>query len=343
LFKEDTVFVVGAGASAEYGLPVGTDLAITIARLMRFEINCGHVQNGDPYIHRVFQYKSDRDPNIITEYQDTARRISEGITHAGSIDEYLDKHGNDEMAVFCGKAAIVKAILEAEKKSNLYYEHSDPRMINFNKLKDHWMKPFFKQLTDRRRKSDLDQIFSGITIICFNYDRCIEHYLIHALQKLYSITPQEAARLVGFLEIYYPYGKVGKLKTVSGQSSGVAFGAELGLNEFIQTVQGIRTYTEQVEDEGSLTRIKLAITNAKAIVFLGFAYHSQNMELLGSAFDKRGQVNAIFGTAFKMSDHNAIEAGRLAKRLAAEGYPSTLEINNKLQCNTFLEHYQMSL
>ena len=216
-------------------------------------------------------------------------------------------------------------------------------MINFNKLKDHWMKPFFKQLTDRRRKSDLDQIFSGITIICFNYDRCIEHYLIHALQELYSITPQEAARLVGFLEIYYPYGKVGKLKTVLSLSGGVAFGAELGLNEFIQTVKGIRTYTEQVEGEGSLTQIKSAIHYAKAIVFLGFAYHSQNMELLGIGVSQRGEANAIFGTAFGMSDHNAIEAGRLAKHITAQGYPSTLKINNKLQCNTLLEHYQMSL
>jgi hypothetical protein len=342
LFKKDTVFVMGAGASAEFGLPVGIDLADTIARLMRFEINCGLVKNGDPFILNVLNNKSNCDNKAIKEHRDAARRISEGITHAGSIDQYLDMHGNDEMAVFCGKAAIVKAILEAEKESGLYYDSTQhPRMINFNKLQDHWMKPFFKQLTDRRRKSDLDQIFSGITIICFNYDRCIEHYLIHALQELYAISANEAAKLVELLEIYYPYGKVGKLKTELGQP-GVAFGADLGINEFIQAVQGIRTYTEQVEDEGSLTRIKRAITNAKAIVFLGFAYHSQNMELLGSAPGQRGEANAIFGTAFGMSDHNAKVASDLAQKLT-RGYTPMIEIDSNLKCGQLLKDYQMSL
>lgn len=32
VFKDNTVFIIGAGASAEFGLPVGSSLAPTITR-----------------------------------------------------------------------------------------------------------------------------------------------------------------------------------------------------------------------------------------------------------------------------------------------------------------------
>jgi hypothetical protein len=341
LFKENTVFVVGAGASAEYGLPVGVELANTIASLMQFEFDFGTLQQGDNLILNVLKHKFNNDNGVINEHIEAARRISEGITHTDSIDQYLDMHGNDEKVIFCGKVAIVRAILEAEKESDLYYDlTAHPQMIDFDNLNNHWLKPFFSQLIRDLRKPDLDQVFRGITIICFNYDRCLEHYLIHALQKAYDIPANEAARLAKLLEIFYPYGKVGNLKTELNQN-GVAFGANLNPDGFIQAVQGIRTYTEQVEDKESLSRIKLAIKNAKTIVFLGFAYHSQNMDILRPTA-KRGQVNAIFGTAFGISDYRAREASELAENLTRGG-TGIIQINNTLKCNRLLIEYPIGL
>jgi hypothetical protein len=339
LFKENTVFVVGAGASTEYGLPVGTKLANIIASLMKFEFDSGIYRKGDRLILNILRSHSKNSNEVLDKYIKAATRISEGIPHAESIDQFLYMHGDDEKAIFCGKTAIVRAILEAEQKSTLYYDLTKhPRTINFEKLNNHWLKPFFNQLINGIQKPDLKQIFRGITIICFNYDRCIEHYLIHALQKAYSISANEAVGLVALLEIYYPYGKVGKLKTELGQP-GVAFGADLGPEEFIQAVQGIRTYTEQGEVEDSLAKIKRAIKNAKAIIFLGFAYHSQNMDILRPA-EERGQVNAIFGTAVGISEYEQEEIKKIAQGLTRGD--AKVEIN-QLNCSPFLEHFKMGL
>jgi len=213
-------------------------------------------------------------------------------------------------------------------------------MINFEKSSENaWLKPFFSQLTKDRPNTDLDQVFHGITIICFNYDRCIEHYLIHVLQQAYSIQAEEAARLVKLLEIYHPYGTVGELKT-SLNPSGVAFGATLNTNGYIQAVQNIRTFTEQVEDEDSLTRIKHAITNAETIIFLGFAYHKQNMEIL-KPISKERAVNAIFGTAYGISVHEAFELKPLVRKMF-QTKNSKIKIDLTLKCGQLLQEYQIS-
>ena len=48
---------MGAGASSEYGLPVGIELANTIASLMRFEFDFGQLQEGDRKILNVLKHK----------------------------------------------------------------------------------------------------------------------------------------------------------------------------------------------------------------------------------------------------------------------------------------------
>jgi hypothetical protein len=341
LFRKNTVFVIVAGASAEYELPVGNELASTIASLMKFDDPSGQQNKGGNYIINVVRNQTNHDTNTLLEYIDAAKRISEGIPHTDSIDQYLDNHENDEKAKFLGKAAIVWAILESEKNSTLFYDSSsNPRTINFDDLNDHWLKPFFTKLIARRRKQNLDEISQGITLICFNYDRCIEHYLIHALQKAYSITSQEAARLVNMLEIYHPYGKVGKLKTESNMS-GVGFGEELSIDRLVQSVERIRTYSEQVEDESGLAQIKKVISDADAIVFLGFPYRPQNMEILKPT-GTRGDAKSIFGTAFGISDFGKKKVEELLVIFAPILIPK-IEVNNSLKCSQFLQHYEMGL
>jgi hypothetical protein len=49
MFKRKTLFIVGAGASAEFGLPVGSGLAAKIAHMMdvRFEFGYRPIGEGD--------------------------------------------------------------------------------------------------------------------------------------------------------------------------------------------------------------------------------------------------------------------------------------------------------
>jgi len=57
---------------------------------------------------------------------------------------------------------------------------------------------------------DLASMFDNISIICFNYDRCIEHYLYSALVAHYGITKPAAAKIMGKLRIHHPYGVISR-------------------------------------------------------------------------------------------------------------------------------------
>lgn len=56
MFESKTLFVVGAGASAEIGLPVGSALLETIADKLKISFQGGHRQSsGDPDIAEVIR------------------------------------------------------------------------------------------------------------------------------------------------------------------------------------------------------------------------------------------------------------------------------------------------
>jgi hypothetical protein len=63
----------------------------------------------------------------------------------------------------------------------------------------------------------------------FNYDRCIEQYLFHALQDYYGVSPHEASAMMASLKIFRPYGKIGDLPWQS-QEGAVPFGKSPTLN-----------------------------------------------------------------------------------------------------------------
>lgn len=70
-------------------------------------------------------------------------------------------------------------------------------------------------LFDGVRNSDVDNVGSNITIICFNYDRCIEMYLEHAIVNAFRDVPADRARqIVARINIIHPYGSLGNLKSI---------------------------------------------------------------------------------------------------------------------------------
>jgi hypothetical protein len=51
---QKTVFIVGAGASKEVNLPVGSELKDTIAYALDFDLDSGYLTGGDKIIFSVF-------------------------------------------------------------------------------------------------------------------------------------------------------------------------------------------------------------------------------------------------------------------------------------------------
>jgi hypothetical protein len=246
MFKKKTLFVLGAGSSHEVNLPVGLGLAKTIGtkldvRLSDFNKNVG---DGDAYLLGQFQSQL---PQQFNDHLRAGWRIRDGLPTASSIDDFLDMHNHDEQMQLIGKAAIVKSILEAERDSHLFFDPNNSRnKLVLEKLEGSWFMKFIRVLGRGIPKSNAQQVFDNVSFVVFNYDRCVEFFLLQVLQVMYSIPLNEAASIVQDLSIVHPYGTIGDLPHL-GNGNQVPFGGVENYDfNYIKLAQRIKTYTEQI-------------------------------------------------------------------------------------------------
>jgi hypothetical protein len=204
-----------------------------------------------------------------------------------------------------GKASIVQAILEAERHSSLFIkdENANNRM-DFAALSDTWFNKFMIMLGEGLRKGEENKIFDNVSFVVFNYDRCLEQFLVHALQPAYRISTADAQGICTVAGIHHPYGRVASMWPNPGQSA-ISFGDISTTHNYIELAKNIHTYTEQVANSGTVKTIQEKIAQADTLVFLGFAYYDANLALLRS--DLPSQVRRIYGTALKRSEADKAE------------------------------------
>ncbi len=303
MFQSKTLFVVGAGASKEARLPTGNELTATIAN--KVDIQFGEFTKqlrGSFEIARALTLHVkdvDGQPGDVNDYFAACWHIRDAMPQASSIDDFIDHQGDDKVEL-CGKLAIVHSILEAERNSLLFVNERERHpTINFDGLEGTWYKSFMQILIDGSRKENINQLFEGMSFITFNYDRCIEHFLFHALQNYYKIKPDEAAGIMQGFKIFHPYGMVGRMQW-QGEGGSTAFGADVSGRNLLSLAEQIKTYTERATDEAAMTEIRRAVLEAEIIVFLGFAFHQQNMRLIDP--DIQGNAKRVFATARGISD-----------------------------------------
>ena len=134
-------------------------------------------------------------------------------------------------------------------------------------------------------------------MISFNYDRTIRRFLPFALDSQFAIGNKDATELSRQLQIFHPYGSLGPLE-LEGKSGTIPFGAKHA--DLRSVARNIRTFTEQIEDKDHLAEMRAKLSKANRIVFLGFGYLSQNMELL--TVDTIGHASQVLGTSYGLSE-----------------------------------------
>lgn len=339
-----TVFIVGAGASAEVKFPVGRELADRISSTLNYRwTSWGELESGDPhFFRRLYQHHHDD----IGEYKTIASEMSRGVLLAPSIDTYIDKHSHESKVAEIGKAAIVQEILRAERGSDLFVNENKRGRMDFIELRPTWFARVAGLLTSEIDKHRISNAFNGVTVVCFNYDRCIEQYLAYYFADLYGVKLGEARQIVGELAILRPYGSVGSLVNESGKRF-VEFGADPERLDVVELGKSIRTFTEQVDEEGVIAQIREAILAADTLVFLGFHYLRQNMLLI--APKRKANATQVFGTAFERSDYETSEIEKNVRsifRLSRDSSTTTacnVRINNKLKCAGLFAEYGLGL
>lgn len=302
------VLVLGAAASKEVNLPLGSELKGKISKLLNFELDdFGRISGGDQRfrecLHRLAQ--STLASGSIDDYFQAAHTVHGAMPLAPSIDNFIDSHRTNPRIAEVGKLAITLCILRAEKNSKLYVNQSNSyNKPNFTGLAGTWFNALFGILFQHCSWEGIDDRFSRLAIISFNYDRCALHFFREALRTYYNVQPHEVDRVVSKISIYYPYGSVGPMRFQT-EGSGIDFGEQPMPDDLIKYSQQLKTFTESTDESASeIASIRTAIRSSKALVFLGFAFHPLNMKLLyGEDRPVPGyDAGDVFGTAMGISE-----------------------------------------
>lgn len=294
-----TVFVLGAGASVEAGLPTGAGLTRQIAQMlaMRWELNrqtAGDYLIPEALIYRARAASEDQTWDITREIH-AARRIAVAMDEALSIDNYMEAHSNDAAVMTVGKLAIARAISEAERKSKVWLNVRSGQDFDPGQTKDTWLHSFWQLLHQGVPAIDVERVFSNLTVISFNYDRCLQQRLFFGLRSYYNLDDKQALEALGHLNIQFPYGSLGPY------TGPVSFGANYDANQLLNVSNGIKTFSERVDDQACLNAIRVAISNAERIVLLGCAFHPQNMAVMAAPTSVRPRT---YATAYGIPPSN---------------------------------------
>jgi hypothetical protein len=336
------ILVVGAGASKEAGLPIGSELKTRIADALdiRYE-NSYRTNSGDKLIDASIRlYAQQQGVNDINPHLRAARRIAAAMPLAASIDNFIDAHRDNSLIETCGKLAIARCILEAEASSLMRVGTNIYDTIDFKSLEKTWYKSFFQTIVLGAQLSDIPSRLSRLAIVTFNYDRCIEMYLHGALRNYYEIDEATASSLLKHLTIFHPYGHLGEINP----SFESRFGAEVHPQRLIDAAKRLKTFTEGTDESGSeIVEIRATIAGAAKLVYLGFSFNPQNLALLyGNGVFQDPGTRAVFGTAYGLSNFDVMEIGQdISKRGSVDA--GRISLRNDLTCAQLFHEFSRAL
>jgi hypothetical protein len=313
MLPRKTVFIIGAGAGFDLNMPLGDALSIEIGNKTDINFDQAAGPTGDAHVWEAIRRVANERGVDVNILRGAARSIKDGITYSRSIDSFLNNHNKNEDLKTCAKIALVQTILESERRSHLFIQPGERRFMSHGQVRQSWLGDFMYLLQEGIEVSSVGDIFKNLTIINFNYDRCIEHFLFHALQSTFHVNAHRAEELIdGTLNIFHPYGVVGHV--IGSGDPRVDFGCS-DFGDLVGLSKEIRTFNEKIEEGNELAKIRAEVSAAERIIFLGFHFHPPNMALLKS---QGGLTADVYGTAMERSDPDmqilAREIGRTLGR-----------------------------
>lgn len=312
MLERDTTFVIGAGASFDLGLPLGDTLRDRIIEVLVDDPNRS-IGFTDESIAKILRDRAVQEvglsswPTRIVAYRHAAGIIRGGLPFARSIDTFIDGLRHVDHIEFLSKLAIATVILRGEagaplSQRQVFAANAEAiRAERLRRLLASWHTELTQILYDGHSVETLDQVFEHAAFVVFNYDRCLEEFLTISLMRRFNLERRHAEKLVEKCAIVHPYGLVG---ASNPDADGYIPFGQVDDRQLVAATLRIRTFTETMESEVS-ERIKDLVAQADVLVFMGFGWLPQNMELLhvGQRFTTTRQV---FATTMKM------EAGEVA-------------------------------
>lgn len=316
MLRTRTTLIVGAGASAELQFPTNEELLARIIQGYDFKRANSETSTRDGQLLLRNIYKlAERLNKKVGDVAAAAERLRNACRLGRSIDTVLEQYDHDPLVVACGKLAITFFMGQAESRSNL---KDAPRVEGElplqGKIAEYWIYQLGQLITSGVPRSKIGQTLEQLTIINFNYDRSVEHFMPYALVMAYGIELKEAQQVIAEkLDIVHPHGSIGRLPWQKGEAPQAEWGVEQPWNIHAIAAQ-LKSLNERSTDRNALRDIRLSVASAKRLVFLGFGFQPQNVDLL---FENTLSHNPeVLISTYGMSSGNAATVAQMIRRLA---------------------------
>ena len=259
-----TVLILGAGASAPFGFPIGSELREKILR----------------------DFGNDLAPGVevltkIGYSRGEIRSFCEAFRFSGkdSIDAFLERRNT---LIEIGKAAIALEMIPCESLAGLFKDGNNL----YSYLINRYLNASPAEFTQNK-----------LSVLTYNYDRSFEQYLFTSLKNSFGLEDYEAAIMVNSIPIVHLHGHLG---TLPWQREGGRDYAQDSTPEAIrQASQTIKIIHRPVETYPEFLKAYKLIEKAERLIFLGFGYHEDNVKRLKIPWsDPRRE---IFGSSFKLT------------------------------------------
>lgn len=173
-----------------------------------------------------------------------------------------------------------------------------------------WYRYLYSQIRPPRVE-DLSK--NALSIVTFNYDRSLTHFLHVALQHSFDLKPEEAASALADIPIVHVHGVLGRFPWETESDPSRDYGQRIDGDEMLASVTGlIRVAHEDSTGDPAFSEARRLIEKAEVICFLGCAFHKANLERIGVL--KFGalevvRTKTIMGTAFGLEYAERQEIG----------------------------------
>lgn len=361
---EKTVIIIGAGASSDYGFPVGNQLIKNILDEEEHGFCVFGEQKKLSVQHKTFDFENlthfpdeilgnnnrEEIGKIVVDSSNQTIKLNHfkffrdfisglKLYRKSQIDYFLRTFSRYEKF---GKIMIACEILKQEVVAKEKIERggfngknriskSDGREI---KGEQDWIGALFANLIQKAKKpEDLKTISDNLTIITFNYDLLLEHYL----DKFCKGDDEWGKALEDFkknLKIIHIYGKLGRFEWESEENLKEIYGEEVfktfslrGTNEHFGFLngkydykkisdlsQGIKVISSK-QQENDLPHIRQARNviynqDCKKIFFFGFGFDKNNLgDCLQASKDKFKGKN-VYCTLYDKGDEENSDFSR---------------------------------
>ena len=287
VIRDQTVFVLGAGASVGYGLPLGGELVSVVT---------------DALSPRGFLRQPMLGLYSESDVDEFIARLK-GV-RLDSIDAFLE--GNTDRFQEIGKAAIAASILHQESLSAGRLAAGREK----GSIEDDWLTYVWKHMKAACPTADSFSS-NNVTFVTFNYDRLVEYFFTEVLRNAYDLSLNDARALRAI---------AAPVLHLHGSIEDKRFGAppQSFDKDTLQTLgKGIRI-VHDAPSEQVFQRAYKKLQVADRVCLLGFGYHETNitnlnfplwsnrLELVGSVFGLRRAEIALarerIGTHFEPGD-----------------------------------------